>query len=253
VTTTPAEKVPLTITPMASSSYQSQPIVIGDEVDQVLRQYEKSAAVAKTTEPSMVEQASAKNTLPAQSEAISPTFADGIASVAPVIAQMAPSAPQIVQENNQARSQTRLVQGQGLVQDQVQAAQSEFVQVTVKRGDILERIARANGTTVDEIMRANHLPNTKLKIGQVLKVPVSKQLVKKAPLKPAAAPKVVTQKSVTGSTEQGGIRYYTIKSGDNPWAIANKFRMPLEEFLKVNNLNEERARKLKPGDKVRVR
>jgi peptidoglycan DL-endopeptidase LytF len=232
----PAETTPLALTPVVSSTsqLQSQPIVIGDEVDQVLRQYEKGAVVAQATEYSGGKNATStnKNTPVEQSETTK-EFSEGIVSMAPVIAQTAPFQAQRNQENSSGQNQ-----GQ----------QGEFVQVTVKRGDILERIARSNGTTVDEIMRANHLPNTKLKIGQVLKVPVSKTVVKRAPIKTNVA-----AKPPVGSAEQGGVRYYTIKSGDNPWAIANKFRMPLEEFLKLNNLNEERARKLKPGDKVRVR
>ena len=114
-----------------------------------------------------------------------------------------------------------------------------MVEVTVKRGDALEKIARANGTTVYDIMKANKLKSDKLKIGQVLKVPVGTPK-KAAPEKEVA----VADKS---------IEYYTVKSGDNPWKIAKQFQIKLDDLLKLNNLNEEKARKLKEGDTIRVK
>lgn len=42
---------------------------------------------------------------------------------------------------------------------------------TVKKGDTLSALARANGTTVDAIMRLNGLQSTVLQIGQTLKLP----------------------------------------------------------------------------------
>lgn len=113
----------------------------------------------------------------------------------------------------------------------------EYAEVKVKKGDVLEKIARHNHTTVSEIMKLNNLSSTQLKIGQVLKVPVkgAASEEKKAPLDPTSA------------------KYYTVKPGDNPWTIAVKNHMKVEELLKLNNMNEEKARKLKPGDQIRIR
>lgn len=47
-------------------------------------------------------------------------------------------------------------------------------------------------------------------------------------------------------------KYYTVKSGDNPWSIAVKNKIKLDQLLKLNDLNEEKARRLKPGDKLRI-
>lgn len=113
-----------------------------------------------------------------------------------------------------------------------------YVEVTIKRGDALEKIARANGTTVDAIKKANHLKNDRLNIGQVLKVPVGN--VKKP---------VEQVKHITSSD----VQYYVIKSGDNPWKIAKQFHIKVDELLKLNNLNEEKARNLKVGDQIRVK
>jgi LysM repeat protein len=117
------------------------------------------------------------------------------------------------------------------------------VEVTVKKGDSLDKIARAHGTTVDEIIKTNRLPSSFLREGQVLKLPAQKIAAAPKP-KPAAVEKPLSS---------SGPEYYTVKVGDNPWTIAMKHHMKVEELLKLNNLNEERARKLKPGDRLRIR
>lgn len=118
-----------------------------------------------------------------------------------------------------------------------------FVEVTVKSGDALEKIARANGTTVDAIKKVNKLTTDKLKIGQVLKVPVG---TKKSGAATAA------KKAAAKPIASGEAQYYTMKNGDNPWKIAKQFHLKLDDLLKLNNLDEDSARKLKPGDQIRV-
>ena len=122
-------------------------------------------------------------------------------------------------------------------------APKKVVQITVKKGDALEKIARANGTTVDAIIKTNQLKSDKLKIGQVLQVPVN---TKTSSAKPVAAAN--NNKPIA----LGDAQYYTIKAGDNPWKIAKQFHLKLDELLKLNNLDEASARNLKIGDKVRV-
>lgn len=108
-------------------------------------------------------------------------------------------------------------------------------EVAVKKGDTLDKLARSHHTTVDEIVKLNHLPSTSLKIGQTLKMPTGQS-------------KVAEKKVIETPSE-----YYTMKVGENPWAIAQRHHMKVEELLKLNGLNEEKARKLKPGDRLRVK
>lgn len=117
----------------------------------------------------------------------------------------------------------------------------DFVEIVVKKGDFLERIARANHTTVSEIMKMNRMTSTQLKIGQVLKVPVDT---------------VDSTESVhNGVIRQniGNVEYYVVKEGDSPWTIALRHKMKLEDLLKLNDLDEYKARYLKPGDRIRVK
>jgi peptidoglycan DL-endopeptidase LytF len=116
-----------------------------------------------------------------------------------------------------------------------QAAEPSFREVKVKKGDVLERIARQNNVSVNDIMKANKLSSTRLKIGQTLKIP-SKG----------------AKKATAAAASDGSSQYYTIKKGDNPWTIAVKHHMKVEELLKLNNMDEVQARRLKAGDKIRI-
>ena len=120
-------------------------------------------------------------------------------------------------------------------------AEPSRTEVAVKKGDTLEKIAKAHHTTVDEIIKVNQLPSSFLRAGQKLKIPAGKPAEKIAAAKPAKKP-VETRPD-----------YYTVKVGDNAWSIAMKHHIKVDELLKFNNLNEEKARKLKPGDRLRTR
>lgn len=140
-----------------------------------------------------------------------------------------------------ASPQTELVVAEPVEPSAASDGQQSFgmVEITVKRGDALEKIARANRTSVAELRRINGLANDKLSIGQVLKVPVAMSAVEKE--EPAVA-------VVSGDGE-----YYTLQTGDSPWLIAKKFQVRLDDLLQLNGLDEAKARNLRPGDKVRVR
>ncbi len=123
-------------------------------------------------------------------------------------------------------------------QPQLKKADEPQMTITVKRGDMLERIARANGTTVQKLKQLNHLQDEKLEVGQVLRVPAHKE-------------EVALETPKKGSVDEAE-EFYTIKNGDNPWKIAKQFNVRFDELLNLNHLDEEKARKLKAGDKIRV-
>jgi len=116
---------------------------------------------------------------------------------------------------------------------QPKAVASSGVEVSVKKGDYLERIAKANNTTVNAIMKANNLSSTQLKVGQVLKMPSSHVKEESAP------------------TLEGD--FYIVKEGDSPWVIASKCHVKLDELLRLNNIDEQKAKRIRPGDKLRIR
>ncbi len=117
-----------------------------------------------------------------------------------------------------------------------QPAEAALREVKVKKGDVLEKIARQNHVTVNDLMKANKLSSSRLKIGQTLKIPGK-----------------TSKQSATTTASSDNAQYYTIKNGDNPWTIAVKHHMKVDELLKLNNMNEDKARRLKPGDRIRIK
>jgi peptidoglycan DL-endopeptidase LytF len=124
----------------------------------------------------------------------------------------------------------------------------EFVEIKVKKGDALEKIARNNGTTVEKIKEANQLASAKLSVGQVLRIPVNSKSAERQTEAVAAA-----SSPPAADAQKEEPQYYTIKSGDSPWKIAKQHNMDVEELLKMNDMNESRARNLKIGERIRVR
>ena len=82
---------------------------------------------------------------------------------------------------------------------------------TVQKGDSLYQIAKKFNTTASAIMNLNNLPNTNLSIGQKLKIPESSN----------GAPNSQT---------------YTVKRGDNLYAIARRFNTTVDAIKRKNNL-----------------
>lgn len=122
------------------------------------------------------------------------------------------------------------------------------IEITVKKGDTLDKLARTNGTTVSAIKKASNIKSDRLSIGQVLQVPVS---VDKKVTTKTTKPAKITE-IATGEEKSAGPKYHVVVSGDNPWKIAKKFHIKVDDLLKLNNLDEEKARNMKIGDKIRV-
>lgn len=117
----------------------------------------------------------------------------------------------------------------------------DYVEITVKSGDILGRIAQNNNTTVSAIKRLNNLNSDNLRVGQILKVPMGVKF----------SSSIVKAKK-ENYIDESILRFYTVQEKDNPWKIAKKFNVSVQELLLLNDLDELKARNLKPGDRIRV-
>ena len=81
---------------------------------------------------------------------------------------------------------------------------------TVKKGDSLYSIARANNTTVDKLKDINNLTSNNLSIGQILKLP-------------------------SGDTNKVNV-VYTVKKGDSLYSIAREYGTTVDALKKLNNI-----------------
>lgn len=97
----------------------------------------------------------------------------------------------------------------------------------VRKGDSLWKIAKRFSTTTRAIQSVNGLRTTRLQIDQSLKVPAG---------------------SSSGASTT--VRTYRVKRGDSPYLIAQRHRMDLSDFLKVNRLTPTST--IYPGQVVKV-
>ena len=118
---------------------------------------------------------------------------------------------------------------------------SEMIEVIVRQGDVLEKIARRHHTSVEEVMAINNMKDSRLRIGQILYLQENTR--KKNPVVNA------NQTPIKQSTEA----YYVVKNGDSPWTIAIKNHIKVADLLRLNSLTEAKAKKIKAGDKLRIR
>jgi membrane-bound lytic murein transglycosylase D len=100
----------------------------------------------------------------------------------------------------------------------------------VRKGDSLWLIAQRFGTTVNAIQTANGLTSTRLSIGQSLTLPGS---------------------SAAGATQGTTAAPYIVRKGDSPYLIAQKYRMDLSDFLRLNKLTPRST--IYPGQKLLVK
>lgn len=112
-------------------------------------------------------------------------------------------------------------------------------QYVVLSGDTLESIARQFQVPVQDLAQYNSLQTEVVELGQVILIPDKQQQV--------------VRKEPQAESQEGEPVYYVVKAGDSPWVIASKHHIPLHKLLKLNDLDEAKSRRLKPGDKVRIR
>jgi len=84
----------------------------------------------------------------------------------------------------------------------------------VSKGDSLWNLARRYGTTTKKIQATNNLQTTNLYIGQILRIPGHSDKI----------------------PENIDLKTYQVKRGDSPFQIAQRHKMPLERFLRINRL-----------------
>lgn len=88
---------------------------------------------------------------------------------------------------------------------------------TIKSGDTLYSIAKEYGSTVQDIVTANKLPNANvIKVGQVLKIP---------------------DKTTAAPTQPTTVKY-TVKAGDTVYSIAKKYGTTVQKIAAANKLNK---------------
>jgi len=115
----------------------------------------------------------------------------------------------------------------------------------VKKGEALEVIARANGVTVEDLKKWNHLRTSRIKAGDELVVS-GKGAVAADEKDGAPAAKKAAKKAAPA--KQSYVTY-SVKAGDTLERISKKFDVAVAEIKKWNDLS---SNKIKPGDKIKI-
>ena len=111
----------------------------------------------------------------------------------------------------------------------------------VQSGDTLYGIAFSHGMTASEFLKINNIDDPdkyKLYVGKTMYVKSSKK----------------ENNSNTNNEKDTGkeIEYYTVKSGDTLYGIAFQNDISVNDFLKINNIDDPLKYKLRTGEKLKI-
>ncbi len=112
----------------------------------------------------------------------------------------------------------------------------------VKSGDSLIVIAKKFDTTVSQIKRTNDLRSNNIRIGQSLMISTASQNSSEYAL--SQQQRHAHKQKVIARTTDRHEKYYTVKSGDSFWKIANKYQVGVRQLARWNSMA--------PGDPLRA-
>lgn len=116
----------------------------------------------------------------------------------------------------------------------------------VKKGDTLEKIAKAHGTTIKALTEANNLASDRLQIGQKLALPkaASGGGSGAADVAPAEAPEAAPVPIVPTAPDTGasGMHTHKVLDGETLDNLAFIYNVTPDEIVRVNNLTNREVR-----------
>jgi membrane-bound lytic murein transglycosylase D len=126
-----------------------------------------------------------------------------------------------------------------------EASNSVYV---VRSGDTMWDIARAFGTTVSALRRANYIERgSRIYVGQKMKIPGSATKLKEKNNADKRSKKTYASSSGTGSPSK---QDYKVRSGDTLWEIARKYGTTTSKLRKLNDMG--RSSRIYPGQVLKV-
>jgi membrane-bound lytic murein transglycosylase D len=117
----------------------------------------------------------------------------------------------------------------------------------VKSGESLGSIAMRYHCSVNELVAWNNLRDSKILIGQKLKVTRPAAF---SPTSSTSKPDALSRQISSGNGSTQAFFYYTIVSGDNLWDIADKFNVTVSQIKNLNDLKN--SSRIRPGQKIKI-
>ncbi len=112
----------------------------------------------------------------------------------------------------------------------------------IKSGDSLIAIAKQFGTTVSLIRTTNNISGNNIRAGKTLLVPTASEQASEYALSQHQR-HLQKQKTISRTTDRKD-KYYTVKTGDSFWSIAQKHNVGVRQLARWNSMA--------PGDALRV-
>ena len=119
--------------------------------------------------------------------------------------------------------------------------QKQTITHKVKKGEVMQSIAKYYGVSVKQILAANALRNQKLKTGQMLNIDIAKDT--NSAKNTASAAKKSASKNKPAEKKQT----YTVKRGDTLHSIADKFDVAVAD---LKRWNKKSSAHIQPGAKL---
>jgi len=126
----------------------------------------------------------------------------------------------------------------------------------VREGDTMWDIARAFGTSINDLRRNNYLGGTsRIYVGQKLKIPANATKFKNKNFKSSHSNKVYASKDNDKTSnkikrQSSSLKSYKVKAGDTIWDIARKFGTTTSNIRRLNGLG--RSSRIYPGQILKV-
>ncbi|MDO8908845.1 MAG: LysM peptidoglycan-binding domain-containing protein [Pseudohongiella sp.] len=112
----------------------------------------------------------------------------------------------------------------------------------IKSGDTLGAIARAHNTQVPVLQQVNNLSDSRIVAGQTLLIPRAYR-----DGDPLPVPNTLL---AAANTQPVPSTAYQVRSGDSLWAIANRYKLSIDELATWNNIDPSAV--LRPGQSLRM-
>ncbi|WP_281818545.1 LysM peptidoglycan-binding domain-containing protein [Brachyspira pilosicoli] len=128
---------------------------------------------------------------------------------------------------------------------------NNYTEYKVKNGDTLYGIAFSHGMTANEFLKLNKIddPNKyNLKVGETLKIKNNND----SNIERVENKDVEEIKENINTEKNNNYIDYKVKNGDTLYGIAFENDMSVNEFLKINNISDHIAYKLKVGETLKI-
>jgi membrane-bound lytic murein transglycosylase D len=125
---------------------------------------------------------------------------------------------------------------------------------TVKSGDTVGGIAKKYGVRLTDLAYWNNIKKNMIRAGQKLAIYVPEKSKPKES-KPVVDKEIASSETKTEAEVQSvnitDFEFYTVKRGDTPTVIANRFGMKPDELMSINGISSDRG--LQVGQKLKIK